>query len=463
MKRFGLYPELPTFEDSLLCGSENGEPKEWILIGKLSEYGKQYPVHFDITKEKVIAIFGKRGQGKSYTLGSFIEGLCTSEKETQISSISKNRGVLVFDTLNIFQWTNVSVNAAADQSAEMKSQAALLKAWSLPEISLDVDIWVPAGYRYDMYPDLYRDLYIHVPDLTVDDWGSLLEIDIIRDIKGQFLSEIFNKVVNNGWTDNNGVEHSPNFEYSISDLVDCIRNDNDIEEYRSDTRRAILQQLLAYSKHPIFSESGTPLKELIKPGRASVILLNLLPEDLRGVLVSILIRRLLKERAEASEIAKDLMINPDVSVEQRAKMKKLVEESVPKTSVVIDEAQNLIPSSGFTSATRNITKFVKEGRNFGLSFIVTTQQPRALDVNILSQVETFIVHKLASQTDIEHILSNLKSPLPSEIKDGNSTISAKELIRDIGIGQALVSDTNTDRAFMMEIRPRVSAHGGFEA
>ena len=85
MKRFGLYPELPTFEDSLLCGSENGEPKEWILIGKLSEYGKQYPVHFDITKEKVIAIFGKRGQGKSYTLGSFIEGLCTSEKETQIS------------------------------------------------------------------------------------------------------------------------------------------------------------------------------------------------------------------------------------------------------------------------------------------------------------------------------------------------------------------------------------------
>lgn len=202
---------------------------------------------------------------------------------------------------------------------------------------------------------------------------------------------------------------------------------------------------------------------MIKPGRVSIILLNLLPEDLRGVLVSILIHRLLKERAEASEIVKDLIINPNMSGEQRAKMKKRVEESVPKTWVVIDEAQNLIPSSGHTSATRNIIKFVKEGRNFGLSFIVTTQQPRALDVNILSQVETFIVHKLASQTDIEHILYNLKSPLPSEIKDGNTTITAKELIRDIGIGQALVSDTNTDRAFVMEIRPRVSAHGGFEA
>ena len=34
---------------------------------------------------------------------------------------------------------------------------------------------------------------------------------------------------------------------------------------------------------------------------------------------------------------------------------------------------------------------------------MTTQQPRALDPNVLSQVETFIVHKLVSQSDIDYV------------------------------------------------------------
>ena len=94
---------------------------------------------------------------------------------------------------------------------------------------------------------------------------------------------------------------------------------------------------------------------------------------------------------------------------------------------------------------------------------MTTQQPRALDLNILSQVETFIVHKLVSEADVDYILDNLKSPLPIEIKDDTNTISVRDLIRDIGVGQVVVSDTNTSRCFVMEVRARVSVHGGFEA
>lgn len=193
------------------------------------------------------------------------------------------------------------------------------------------------------------------------------------------------------------------------------------------------------------------------------MLLNNLPEDLRGVLVSVVIKRLLQERAEASEMAKDLLINPKLDEQQKKEKEELVERSVPKAWVVIDEAQNVIPAGKRTSATASLIRFVKEGRNFGLSFVVTTQQPRVLDPNVLSQVETFIVHKLVSQSDIDYVLDNLKSPLPTEIKDNNVNISINELIRDIGIGQAVVSDTNTQRCFVMEIRPRVSAHGGFEA
>jgi hypothetical protein len=70
---------------------------------------------------------------------------------------------------------------------------------------------------------------------------------------------------------------------------------------------------------------------------------------------------------------------------------------------------------------------------------------------------------LVSIADIDYVLENLKCPLPTEIKDDYNTINSKELIRDISTGQALVSDTNTKRCFVMRVRPRVSIHGGFEA
>ena len=465
MKRYGLYPEMSAQDDWCTSGSESGDPKEWIFLGKLAEYGRRYNVKFDVSKEKVIAIVGKRGQGKSYTLGSLIEGLCTSDSNSAIGATSKRRGLLLFDTLNIFQWMNVPVLSAEQQSAEMKSQAAILRSWGLPAVPLDVDVWIPAGYRYRLSSPSFKDLYLNVPDFSLDDWSSLLDLDIVRDIKGQYFTEVFQKVVDLGWYDTEGNYHRAKKDHTIRDFIECIEKDqeNETSVYRAETRRAVLQQLRAYDRHPIFSGSGTPLRDLITPGRASVVLLNSLPEDLRGVLVSVVIKRLLQERAEASEVAKDLLINPKLDEQQKKEREELVEHSVPKAWVVIDEAQNVIPSGKRTSATASLIRFVKEGRNFGLSFVVTTQQPRALDPNVLSQVETFIVHKLVSQSDIDYVLDNLKSPLPTEIKENNVNISINELIRDIGIGQVVVSDTNTTRCFVMEIRPRVSAHGGFEA
>ncbi|MFC2051274.1 ATP-binding protein [Chloroflexota bacterium] len=465
MKRYGLYPEMKAEGDWCICGSESTDPKEWLFLGKLAEYGRRYNVKFDVTKEKVIAIVGKRGQGKSYTLGSLIEGLCTSEKDTVAGVTEKRRGVLLFDTLNIFQWMNIPVMTAQHQSAEMEKQASVLLEWGISSVNLDVDVWIPAGYRYQHSSSSFKDLHLNVADFSLDDWSSLLNLDIVRDIKGQYFTEVYQKVVELGWIDTEGNNHKPTNSYVINDLIQCIQNDeeNETSIYRTDTRRAILQQLRAYDRHPIFSGIGTPLNQLISPGRTSVILLNRLPEDLRGVVVSVIVRRLLQERSEASEVAKDLQINPNLDEDEKKKKQGFVSTSVPKTWVVLDEAQNIIPAGKRTSATSSLTRFVKEGRNFGLSFIVTTQQPRSLDPNILSQVETFIIHKLASQTDLDYVLENIKSPLPTEIRDSDTNISIRELIRDIDVGQAVLSDTNTDRCFVLEVRPRVSVHGGFEA
>jgi DNA helicase HerA-like ATPase len=142
-------------------------------------------------------------------------------------------------------------------------------------------------------------------------------------------------------------------------------------------------------------------------------------------------------------------------------MKAALAEAVPPTWVAIDEAQNILPSERATSATDVIVKFVREGRNYGLSFVVATQQPTSIDPRILAQVDTLIAHKLTVQGDIDYVKRNMKSNIPDEVKYADTALDLDGILRGLDIGQALVSNTETDRAFLLDIRPRVSVHGGF--
>jgi len=466
MRSYGLEPDLPDSGEGFIFGRESSREPDLIRIGRLSEYGPKLDVFMDVGSEKVIAIFGKRGEGKSYTLGSIVEGLVTKDGETTISRLHERRAVLLLDTLNIYQWMNVSLKPDYFSSyPEIRKQAAYIEGWNINPEELTVTLWSPAGFGGRVDQGNLRDLFLRVSDFSIEDWGQLLGLDMVRDIKGQLLSEIFLKVTQTGWTDREGRAIPRRRIYEIEDLIQCVEEDRDYENgaYHRETIRAVRQQLLAFAKLDLFSGDGTPLNELLKPGQVSVLLINRLPQDMRGVLVSVLIRRLLLERSMASEAIKNLMVNPNLTEVRRDELLDFLRTGVPKTWVVVDEAQNIIPSEAKTFATASIVKLVKEGRNFGLSFVVTSQQPRALDRSVMSQVETFILHKLAAHQDIEYVLENMKCPFPTEIKEDIRILTPRELIRDIDRGQVIVSDTNSPRAFVMQVRPRVSVHGGFEA
>src|SRR2546421_6626423 len=98
------------------------------LSRSLAETGPPKDVTLDLTLEHVLAIVGKRGSGKSFTLGSFLESLCTTEKTTAINDISGQRAALLFDTLNIFQWMIASVQERGSDSRQVREQAALLRS-----------------------------------------------------------------------------------------------------------------------------------------------------------------------------------------------------------------------------------------------------------------------------------------------------------------------------------------------
>jgi len=467
MRRFGLQPELQGVGDWLTLGAPpDVDPRDWVFLGRLSEWGRQTHVRLAVGEEKVVAIFGKRGQGKSFTLGCLLEGLALATPDPAIAAIERPRAAILFDPLNIFQWVDIALtDDAAAVSAELESQVARAREWGLTGTPLEAQIFYPAGYTSNVYRSSAREFRLGVSGFGLDEWASLLDFDMVKDIRGQLATEVWEKVTNIGWTSTTGEAVPPASDPIVGDYQRCIAEDADIQSgiYTADTIRALAQRMRSIASHAVFQGHGTPLLDLLKAGQVSVLLLNGLPSDLRNVVASVLTRRILAARAEASGAQKDLMLNPHLTPTERASREQIVASAPPKTWVVIDEAQEVIPSDRRTAASSSIVKLVKEGRNFGLSLVLTTQQPIAVDQRVLSQVETFIVHKLVSRSDVDRTIENLKCPTPSEIHEGDRSLSLPELLTSLEVGQVMVSDTYAPRCVVVQVRARVAAHGGFEA
>src|SRR5437016_3371499 len=138
MKKFSVKPRL-THSKRALVGNDI-DSHESVFIGRLAEAGQLVRVDFDLELPHVVAIFGKRGSGKSYTLGSFLEGSCTKESQTSISSLTNRRAGLLFDTLGIFQWFGIPVSQSSTQKL-LQEQALAQKGWDIRTEPLNVEIW----------------------------------------------------------------------------------------------------------------------------------------------------------------------------------------------------------------------------------------------------------------------------------------------------------------------------------
>ena len=484
MKKFTVRPRI-THAGQITIGSLNGG-NEKIYLGRLAETGQLTRLDFDVSNPHVVAIFGKRGSGKSYTLGGIIEGLCTKQNNSSISAISRNQAILLFDTLGIFQWMDVPLSLDSPQEL-VREQASYQKGWDLQNEPLDIKIWTPSGTPSGLRQ--YDEFTINCADFTASDWGYLFGLDILQDRMGQLISDAYEKVVNEGWAD--GLRtYDPQPRYAIEDLMDCIQSDVELNNsYHSETKRAVLQQLSIYWRNPLFqpkrrvptvikslvdkgeisqdilksfeSLEGVALPVLLKPGQLSILLLHKLSEELRFVIIVALIRKIMESRIITSELEKSLKILPKVQNREREAISERISHGIPPTWIVADEAQNFLPSERKTTATEVLVRLVREGRNVGLSFVLTTQQPYAIDQRILSQADTIICHKLTVQGDIEYVKRNWKSALPENISYGNTVLSLESLLRTLDIGQSIISNTEAERTFIIDVRPRISVHGGF--
>jgi hypothetical protein len=461
-----LTPDPINGRGDIVAGDPSERKRDKILLGTLTESGPRRRLWLDTSSEQVVAILGKRGTGKSYTLGVLMEGLGAGQGESQIAVLETPRAALMLDIMDIY-WTS-TIPLAVEGSPEIMRQASLMKLGGFEGMSLNFDVWIPAGFENPgIDPPGVSLLKIQASDLELDDWAALFAVDVFTEPRGMLVAEVVLHVSHQGYTRQDGTVVPANPNFSFGDLIVCLSQDADLmQNYRPDTIRSIRQRMATFAQLPLFTGNSTPLNELLQRFRVSVLMLARVPDELKKVLVAVLVRRILRARRDASFAQKRLDLDSTLSPSDRSDLEDCVNHSIPRTWVMMDEAHVLAGTGEDSVARTALIKCAKEGRNYGISLAVATQQPSALDSRLMSQSESLVLHQLTSPSDTAVAIQSLKSPPPANLQIDGQPNEVDTLLRRLGQGEMVFSSGNAPslkRMCVAKVRPRVTAHGGYEA
>lgn len=446
---------------SVTIGSSKGDAV--ILAGRMAERGNREPIYFDGSENFVVLDVGKRGSGKSYGMGAILEGFAT-DTSSAVARHGERRAVILLDPLDV-HWPAL-IPLALEGPAALRKQYGLLERWGGMKVEpVDIRVFVPAGHEWPIDHPGFREYRMPVSEMTAADWALLLQTDLVTEPRGRVIDDAYRKVTESGWQASpNGPVRQPNAQYGVGDLVECIERDHEIQDlYHAETRRSVNQALRSFQRMPLFgATTGTPMTEMALAGVLSILCLGRLADDLRTVVATVFVRKLKADRMYASQIRRRLALSP----EDESSAKRLEEEltrHVPRTILAIDEAQILMPARISSMARQALDSYVLEGRNFGLSLWLATQRPKgAISDAAISQIDTFIIHRLSVAEDIRAVCGMLQSREPEKIRLEGRDLDVAGLIRSLDVGQAVFSSATSTapRLVVGEIRPRLVAHGG---
>lgn len=446
--RAPLVPLLDDRSDYIVLGRSASAHRKWrkkglLEIGAVGEhqetgedlFGKK--VLLDAAFPHIIFICGKRGSGKSYTLGIFAEELMRS---------SIGVGVVMIDPIGIF-WSIKGENRS-------KKEKKILEKWGLsPHSFPEVKVLVPEGSRGETTSSSDGVFTIGVGEMTPDDWCQVFDVDRFK-TQGLLIGTAINQVENGYDSAYEGrIIHikGKNGRYSIDDIVQCIESSLTITSktggFTPQTRRSIIARFNSASKWGIFDIDGTPLNEITSPNRTTVLDVSdpRLGDEKRSLITGIIARKILSARIHSARVEDRADHDPDDP------------DLIPVTWLLIDEAHVILPHKGQSQATEALVEYAKQGRRPGCALVLATQRPASTSDEILSQVDILLGHNLALEDDMTALRRRVPAKLPVEFANS-------DFIRAIPVGTAIMADQRTQqRSFLLRVRPRFSHHAGSSA
>ncbi len=399
--------------------------KQYVKMGQTTSLSN--PVYLDVAGAHVVFIVGKRGSGKSYTLGSIAEGLADLPKE-----IKQNLSIVLLDTMGIY-WTMKYPNF---------QDADLVKKWGFDPKGLDVKIYTPSGFFYKYKEQgIPTDFPFSLRPLDVDsnDWCNAFNLNP-NSAEGVLITQVVQELSKIG------------ISYSIEDLIERVRKDTESERV---VKSVVINELKKAQGWEIFSKEGTPLKDIVASGQVTV--LDVSPYatmasgwEIKALVVGLISRTLFNQRMLARKTEEFKTVDAAMHY-----FSKEVEEKMqdPLVWIAIDEAHEMLPREGKTAASDALITILREGRQPGISLILATQQPAKIHTDVMTQSDTVIAHRLTAKMDTEALGMLMQSYMRSGLDEEINMLPRLK-------GAAVLFDDANERLFPVQMRPRFTWHGG---
>ncbi|MFW3147132.1 MAG: DUF835 domain-containing protein, partial [Thermoplasmatota archaeon] len=443
-----LSPLIDEKNGYVILGRSASSHSKWgrkglLEIGAVGEHQKAGDDHFgrkvflDAAFPHIIFICGKRGSGKSYTLGIMAEELIRS---------AIGVGVVIIDPIGIFWSLKVENSSGSEKKA--------LGRWGLTETSFpEVKVLSPSTSEDELPSNCDGLFSIAVGEMTAEDWCQVFDMDRFK-TQGLLVGSALDLVSNGYQTLLDDVEVSipgKGQSYSVADIIQCIETSITLTSktggFNQQTRRSLIARFRSASTWGLFSTEGTPLRELTSPNRVTVLDISdpNLGDSKRSLVTGIVARKILEGRIYSAR------------VEERDDYDENDPDLIPLTWLLIDEAHVILPHGRQTPATEALIEYAKQGRRPGCALVLATQRPASTSDEILSQVDMLIGHNLALEDDMTALRRRVPAKLPQEY-------AVSDFIRAIPVGTALIADQKTQqRSFLIKVRPRLSHHAGSSA
>jgi hypothetical protein len=411
-----------------------------VYLGKILENttgGRNYlsaDAWLDVTFPHVIYITGTRGSGKSFDLGVLLEGVSRLKSNSPIQNAVQPICSIVIDTQSQFWTLNYQPNPAVPENGLQLDE---LKRWNIaPNALANCQLLLPPNS--DPITGTERTFQIRASDVRHEEWCALIG-EHVYSPQGHVLGQ--------------AIEGLGDKQYLLEDLIAYIADGNNWGAVPDSSRNALVYKLEGYKRTGLFGENGIDVAGLLKPGLCSVFLLRDIRNEDKALICAIIARQLSTimgahhKRAKVSKF----FDKPDAN------------DGLPdKVWLFIDEAHVVAPSGSPSPATEALIDYVKRGRDAGLSLVMATQQPSAVDDRILSQVNITFSHRLTFQADINAVMNRVPTKLLKELKYSGKEISEfGDMLRYLEAGQCFLGDHNTSRTVLISIRPRITSHGGY--
>ena len=398
--------------------------KGYVKMGQYTSLSNK--IFMDIARSHVILVAGKRGSGKSYTLGVIAEELSNLPEET-----SRNIASLIFDTMGIY-WTMKFAN---------EKDRELLHDWNLKSKNLQVKIFVPFGH-YDSYIEkripVDKKFALDVKELNTEDWITTFRLDIINPV-----SILIERTIS---------KLKQKEKFDINDIIFNLEKDEKTSREIKNSATSLFEAANSWGIFAKKHEQATQIKDLISAGTTSVLDLSVYNSigtfNVRALVISLISRKIFEQRMDARKKEEIESVSKGFDL-----LSKQEEKENPLVWLFIDEAHEFLPLDKKTIATDALVQLLREGRQPGISLVLATQQPGQIHRDVMTQSDIIIAHRVTSKPDLEALNCIMQSYLFESIKKYMDDLPSLK-------GSAIILDDNSERIYPMRIRPRFTWHGG---